>query len=554
MAALIRNLYNIIYYNNFIKAINKLKTLNLEYTTIKILFVLTGLIGFSIIFLITNKWGIGVSTDSVGYLAGAVNIVNGRGISVLYDSSGNPLTLWLPWGDNEVFHVFPWPPFLPIVLSIFGSMKLNLIVAGRFLNAAIFGANVFLVTYIVKKYTKSIFLMVLAPIILISSKDMLLTHSNLWSEPLFILMGLLGFLFLIKFLEKKKLYFLLTASLFFSLAFFTRTVGISLIAVSVIAVLLYSELRLKKKLFYSILSAFIGILPFSIWTIRNYLNYGSSVEFIYHPFKLTYYTRILRNISLWVMPDKVPEKVRIILLTFLIAVIISIASYIAFKNRKRRTDDHYKLNSKITGIFLFHILFYFIALMFARYFFDNSIVPELSRFLLPILISIFIIFLFFLKRFLDFFSKKENIKSIIYIFCGFLLVASFYNSNAISLYNVGQWYSNSSWIQSETISELEKIQKPQDLIYTNEPAAIYLFTGRSSEMLPAKYNMRTDRVNSDYQNDLDTILKEIKEKNGILVFFDKGWGSIPKEGETELDSDFYLFKDTSDGAIYRVKS
>jgi len=218
------------------------------------------------------------------------------------------------------------------------------------------------------------------------------------------------------------------------------------------------------------------------------------------------------------------------------------------------TDDRYKLNSKITGIFLFYILFYLMALMFARYFFDNSIVPDIGRFLLPIMVSVFIIFLFFLKRFLDFFSKKENIKSIIYIFCGLLLVVSFYNNNASSLYNVGRWYSNSSWIQSETISELEKIQETQDFIYTNEPAAVYLFTGRSSEMLPVKYNMRTDRVNSDYQNDLDAILKEIKEKNGLLVFFDRGWGSIPKEEETELDSDFYLFRDTADGAIYRVKS
>ena len=500
----------------------------------KIFFALNGffliVIGFFMIIFLTTKWGIGLSTDSAGYLAGAMNIINGKDISLIYDSNGNPLMTWLPWRDNIIPNLFPWPPFFSLVLSIFGFMKLNLIEAGRFLNAVLFGANIFLVTFIVKKYLKSYFLMIFAPIILITSRDMIEIHSMLWSEPLFIFLGLLGLVFLFNFLENKKVLFLLIASLFFGLAFFTRTIGISLIAVSAVAVLFYSGLKIKNKIIYSATSVLIGLLPFSVWTLYNKFTYGAApAEFIFRLLQLKYHSSILNTISLWVMTNKTSEKIRIILITVLIIIIISIASFIAFKNKKRYMDENSKLNSKIIGILLFYILFYFIALLTARYFFDESITIGDARILLPVLISIFIVFLFFLKRFLDFYSNKENMKILVYVFCGFLIATSLLNNNTIELYNNGHWYSTKAWYQSETIKELKNIQQAQAPLYTNEPAAIYLFLERSSIYLPQTYDGRTGKVNSNYQKDLYKIMEEIKEKDGLIVFFDWGWGIFPKE-------------------------
>jgi len=181
------------------------KPLNTEDINTKIFLVSFSFIGFFLIIFITNNWGIGFSPDSVGYLSAARNIVNGNGISLIYGPDGNPLTLWLPYRDSEPFNSFYWPPFFPLLLSIFGLMKLNLFIVGRFLIAALFGANIFLVTFIVKKYLKSTFLMVFAAIILITSKDMIYIHSMLWSEPLFIFLSLLGILFLINFLTLQEL-------------------------------------------------------------------------------------------------------------------------------------------------------------------------------------------------------------------------------------------------------------------------------------------------------------------------------------------------------------
>jgi hypothetical protein len=510
--------------------------------------------GTAMIFFVTSRWGIGLSPDSASYLAGARNIINGRGISLVYDSNGNPLITWVPWIDNETYHLFPWPPFFPLVLSVFGFMKLNLVEAGRWLNAILFGTNIFLITLIVKKYLKSLFLLVFAPIILITSNDMIRVHSMLWSEPLFIFLSLLGFVFLIYFLENKKILFLLTASLFFSLAFFTRTIGISLIAVSAIAVLFYSELKIKNKIIYCAISVLIELLPFSIWTLKNKFTYGSSpAEFIFHHLKLSSYSQVMDKISLWVIPDQISSKLRIIVMAVLIIVIISIASFIAFKNKKRYMDENYKLNSKIIGIFLFFILFYFVVLLCSAYFFDAAIGIGDYRLLIPVPITIFIVFLFFLKRFLDFYSNKEGIKIIAFAFCGFLIAASLSNGNIIGLHKNGQWYSSKNWYQSETIKELKKIQQAQIPIYTNEPGAIYLFLDRSSVYLPIKRNINTGSINFNYQKDLNKIMEEIKEKDGLLVFFDSGWYSFfPDENEVKDSFQLLLVKDTSDGAIYRI--
>ena len=128
------------------------------------------------------------------------------------------------------------------------------------------------------------------------------------------------------------------------------------------------------------------------------------------------------------------------------------------------------------------------------------------------------------------------------------------NNNAIDLYRNGQGYFSSSWYQSETIKELKEFQQSEIPIYTNEPSAVYLLAERSSLIFPVKYNTHSDKKNFNYEKELQKTMEEIIEKDGILVFFDIGWGAFIKEEEAALDNRLYLYKDTSDGAIYRVRN
>ena len=114
----------------------------------------------ALIIYVTSKHGPGISEDSIAYIAAARNLLNGRGISLLFDSKGNQLNLWLPRIDNELYHIFPWPPLFPFVISIFGFAGFNLIESARWINAVLFGANIALILLIVRKYTRSLSLII----------------------------------------------------------------------------------------------------------------------------------------------------------------------------------------------------------------------------------------------------------------------------------------------------------------------------------------------------------------------------------------------------------
>ena len=205
----------------------------------------------ALIISVTSKFGPGISEDSVAYIAAARNLLNGRGFSILFDLKGNQLNLWLPSMIMNYTIYFPWPPLFPFIISIFGFVGFNLIESARWINAILFGANIALILLIIRKYTKSLLLIILSAVIFITFKNMIHVHSYVWSEPLFLFLSLLGFYFLFYFLENNKIYNFLISSLSFSLAFFTRTVGISLIATGIIAILFFSELKIKNKIICS---------------------------------------------------------------------------------------------------------------------------------------------------------------------------------------------------------------------------------------------------------------------------------------------------------------
>ena len=76
----------------------------------------------------TSRYGAGVSSDSVAYLAVAQNLRDGNG---LYDHGGSPL--------------LSWPPLYPMVLAGLNlSTGLDIFIVGWYLNIFLLGLNLFL--------------------------------------------------------------------------------------------------------------------------------------------------------------------------------------------------------------------------------------------------------------------------------------------------------------------------------------------------------------------------------------------------------------------------
>lgn len=508
----------------------------------------------TLIIFVTSKFGPGISEDSVAYIAAARNILNGKGISLLFDLKGNQLNLWLPRLDNELYHVFPWPPLFPFIISIFGFIGLNLIESARWINAILFGANIALILLIIRKYTRSLLLIIFSSIIFITFKNMIHVHSYVWSEPLFLFLSLLGFYFLFYFLENNKIYNFLISSVSFSLAFFTRTIGVSLIATGVIAILFFSKLKIKNKIIYSLFFTVTGFIPFSIWTLKNKFTFGyTTAEFLIHPSLFDNLKEAIRTVSSWFYLDILPFKISLILLVIILSTIIFTSIYISIKDKKRSTDNAYKLSSRIMNVFLIFTFFYIIAILFAQSFFVANIRMD-GRILIPVFISTFIIIVLFIKRSLDHFNNKKVIKLIIFIFCEILFV--FALSTILfgikGLYEQGQGYNSKEWLKSDTIRELKDMNS-SEAIYTNNPYAIYFYLDKNPNPFPTKINIYAAKKNINYIKDLNKTIEEIREKSGLIVLFDLRQYYLTEEKELLKDYKLILIKDTQDGAIYKVR-
>lgn len=512
------------------------------------------LVSITLIISATSKFGPGISEDSVAYIAAARNILNGRGVSLLVDLKGNHLNLLTPMHDEEIFHIFPWPPLFPFVISIFGFLHFNLIESARWINAILFGANIALILLIIRKYTRSLLLIIFSAIIFITFKHMIQVYSYVWSEPLFLFLGLLGFYFLFCFLENSKMSNFLISSLSFSLAFFTRIVGISLIATGIIAILFFSKLKIKNKIIYSLFFTITGFLPFLIWTLKNKFIFGyTSADFLFHPLLFDFFKKAIGTVFSWFYLDIFPFKISLILLAIILITIIFTSIYISIKNKKRSTDSAYKQSSRIINIFLFFTFFYIFAVLFARSFFYANIRMD-GRNLIPVYISTFIIIVLFIKRCMNYFRNKRVINRIIFIFCEILFVFSLATIifGIKGFYEEGQGYNSKEWLKSDTIRELKGMNS-SEAIYTNNPYAVYFYLDKNPNPFPTKMNIYTAKKNINYIKDLNKTIEEIREKNGLIVLFDLRQYYLAEEKELLRDYKLILIKDTQDGAIYKVR-
>jgi len=130
-------------------------------------------LGFILVFIATDTFGPGVSPDSIGYIAAARSLAEGRGY-LNYD--GSPFTLW--------------PPLFPTILAVGASFGIDLLQFARFFNALIFGLTIFIIGQLSSRLFDSHLLRAVATGSALLSFPLLKMSVMVWTEPLFILLVL----------------------------------------------------------------------------------------------------------------------------------------------------------------------------------------------------------------------------------------------------------------------------------------------------------------------------------------------------------------------------
>jgi hypothetical protein len=209
----------------------------------------------------TSKYGAGVASDSVKYLAVAQSLLDGNG---LVNHLGRPL--------------LSWPPLYSITLAGLSLLTgWEVFVAGWYLNVFLIGLNLFMSGVIFFRiFQEKLLYAYLSSIFVLTAISSLRIHATISSDPLYLTLTL-GFLLAVHQYIKVRSYHAFAWMIVFSaLAPMQRYIGMALAVTAVIVIFAENRKSIRISLRDSFMLGLISTFPIGWWLIlRNIMTYGT---------------------------------------------------------------------------------------------------------------------------------------------------------------------------------------------------------------------------------------------------------------------------------------
>ncbi len=490
--------------------------------------LILGLLVFIGVFLVLKATpeGLGLSDDSIAYIAGARSMLAGHGYREAWLASNEPVT--------------HFPPGFSSVLAFFGLFGLDPLRGARFVNALLFGMNAGMLGILAWRMTPSLISGLVLAALFITSSEMFQVHAVAMSEPLFIFLSLLSFWMFDLYFERPpssvgrgiagEWWWLVVCAMFAGWAYLTRYAGLALAATFIVAIcILRSNWR---KRFTSMGIFLAGFLPWVAgWTIRNRLVAGNATNrtFAWHSITSENLGIGRRVVSEFLIPVEswrrevfkqpgIIEAIVIIILGIVLIWTLRKAWKTISKPRQaaaleRGGKESREVISFTVGLYIFA---YLASIVSSMLMFDAA-----TKFKLRILSPVFVGLLILLVAFGIWMRNKR--RGLVVIATLVVLVFSAYKQT-ITIQNwskSGLGYASFQWYDSDAMAYLREL--PGDvMIYTNEPAAVYLYVGRGARVLPYRYDAVTTQERTDFEEGVAFMQKEINDGRAVLALFDEG--------------------------------
>ena len=479
----------------------------------------------------------GVSPDSVVYIDGARNILNGNGFQL---SSGEVITRY--------------PPGYPALLALVTYINHDVLQATRWLHAFLFAVNVMLIglaTYLAanKRYLPTLF----SVLLYISSVKVLDIHIMAWSEPLFIALTLSTFILFARYIVRPCFHLLLAVGVGLSLALMTRYVGVTLLPPMIFIVLAFRSGSSIVRIRDCLILSFVGVFPLAMWMLRNLLASGAPAgrSMIFHPAGLMHIEHLMFNMRNAWLPIGIGMKGWMTGLLLLIAFCFVVgALFFNFKNyyEKKRPADYPLIIPILSLLFSFtYVLFIFasISLMDASTSFDYRILSPLHG--LSIVIVVSLCWRSYQIRRGGFYFRC----CCAIIFFVVVCINSHYTVSAVAKWREdGRGYANRTIMNSESIAYAKSV--PNDVIvYSNAPDLIRFWTQSEARMIAIKFDNRTLLRNLGFNKELNMICKDVLKNKAIILYInyiDRPY--LPTKEELETMCDFPKCSILSDGIVF----
>ncbi|HTM08358.1 MAG TPA: glycosyltransferase family 39 protein [Verrucomicrobiae bacterium] len=431
-------------------------------------------LGAAVLLLYVTAVAVGVTPDSVIYLDAARHLADGQGYLAVRMGSASP---------QPVLH---YPPLYPLALSVIMRLGLAPMAAARWLNAALFAANALLIGALVFRATGSSTAAFLGAYLAAASIPLIEIHSAAWSDPLFLLLFLLGLFFIDRALENMGVADLIFAPLALGCAWLTRYAGGSLVFAAVVGWLGLAREPLGRRAGHAALIACLGALPIGLWSLRNILIAGVPVDRTvrFEAFSFDRWITLFRIVGSWVFPatDRIsifPFQDAFIALFIIVGV--TAAAFLRLTSKRTATSIDRSSSTIFSALLIFSAA-YVASLLASILFFERG-TPLDQRILSPLFAALLIVVIAYLTRLRR--SGGRAAQTIVGLIaaCAILAYTAAAAASARYLHDNGRGFAAKSWRYERILARLAA--SDQKLwIYSNHPAAIYFLTGRHASEIP----------------------------------------------------------------------
>jgi hypothetical protein len=496
-----------------------------------LLLVVLAILALALHWLITPD-GVGVGHDSIFYLDTAENLAQGRG--VYWTGSGGVL--------KPLTH---FPPLYPLLLAVPILLGADPITAARILASLTLGINVYLIGYILYRYTRNSIISLLGILTIMGSAVILRLQVWAMSEPLFFVWMLLSFFFTTRLAFTNDGRFVWLSAVCIALASLTRYVGMAILMSSLAGFLLLSKTSFTRRIETSFKIILIASAPVGLWLFRNWRLTGAATNrtFRVHLIDVDTIRTLLDIIFEWFTSLYLSHWVEgVILLLFFAGSL----GYLVWRNRKR-IGDRQEAHSLALIILLF-IVFFLLQLLNSLSFFDASTRID-DRILAPIFVSLWLLLI------LLFFSgstyQSKMILSLVFLAL-FILGPGENNWKSMKeisrdLRTEGYGFNSRSWRESDLIQWIRD-QPNGTIIITNQSGAVRFLSDVEAIQLPENWDPVQDIGRNEYEVEIEEVFAVLRAPNSYLVMFSQR--DLSQQYEIDWLDGFHQLYQSDDGIIY----
>lgn len=436
-------------------------------------------LGLVMALILLSFHGPGLSTDAVNYLSTAEHVAAGRGFTNFE-------------GD---FYVL-WPPLYPVLLAIPRMLfDRDPLLFGAALNAVAFGGVIFLMGILAGRLLGSHGLLSnLAAAAALLSTGTFAVALNIGSDPLFIVL-MLGFFLLFERYERLDDRASMTGlTVVAALACLQRYVGATLILAGFIGILYARRTEIRRGWIQAAAFAGLSSLPLAVWIFRNY-SVNQTLLGVRDP-STWRPDENLRDIaakaSRWFVPYQLGSRP-----IFWIALGVLLLVVVIAYSHQRGESIRFGAPRPVVFVLMAFSIIYLAAMIVLTKSVDHKNIPYDDRLYLPAFFSLMLVFLYFIQHRLAPLLRGWNQRLGQITLAGAALlwlvfpangVYKFWvrsiNDGGIAYYNI---YNMPTFRDSAVTQHLTPwATDPTTTVFSNYPAAVYLFTRRTVGSLPGR--------------------------------------------------------------------